>query len=255
MNASATLIFLHDYNSAASRFNRNPPNGQSLVHHLHASPALQHLKIIIPNGLPCKHTAVQRNVWYNLNVPFPARVDPKRAHDEIEYGSTERNEDDIKVSMDYVESLIREEMATGTPAKRVVLMGYSQGATVAALFLLTRKLGAELGAVISFAGFAPTPMASVPRIQKENGLEGRWSKETSLFLLHGSKDAFIPVEIYYAWRARLEGLMRRGQGIARVEGIVIEGVDHWPIEGIWPETRRILEMVVPASSKMVDSKL
>ncbi|KAL2068725.1 hypothetical protein VTL71DRAFT_15063 [Oculimacula yallundae] len=255
LNTPATLIFLHDYNSSAQRFNRNPPNKQSLAHHIHASPALQHLKVIIPNGLTCIHSSVKGKVWYNLNVAIPNPGDPKRAYDEIEYGSLERNEDDMKVTMDYVESLIREEIASGTAAERIILMGYSQGATIAALFLLTRSLGSELGAVISVAGFAPTPMTSVPRMQKENGLEGRWSKETRLFLLHGAKDAHIPVEIYYAWRTRLEGFMEQGQGIARIEGIVIEEMDHWPIDQVWPDTRKILQAVVPVASQLTESKL
>lgn len=245
----ATLIFLHDYNSDASRFNRAPPNGQSLAHHIHSSSSLQHLKIIIPNGLPCIHPQVRKNVWFNLDVPFPKPGDADRAADEIEYGSVERNEDDMKVTMDYVEDLIRNEVKLGTPLKRIVLMGYSQGATIAVLFLLTRKLGAELGAVISFAGFAPTPMTSVARMQKENGLESRWSKETALFLLHGNQDKHIPVEIYYAWLARLEGLMERGQGPARIEGTVIEGMDHFPIVELWPEASMILRKVVPTLQK------
>lgn len=257
----ATLIFLHGYDSTASRFNRlTPPNSESVSHHIHTVRSLQHLKIIIPNGLPCIHPSVKRNVWYNLDIPFPKPGDANRAHEAVEYGTSERNEDDMKVTMDYITSLIEREISSGTPASRIVLMGYSQGGTIATLFLLTRKLGASLGAVISYAGFPPTPMTSVARMQKENNLEGKWSKETILFLLHGSKDVFVPREIYYAWLDRLEGFKERGQGFASIEGKMIdggagEGMGHRVTDGLWPVTTGILEGIVPTSSGTAHSKL
>ncbi len=66
------------------------------------------------------------------------------------------------------------------------------------LFLLTRKLASELGAVISLGGFPPAPMHIIAQIQQENGLaEGLWRRETILFMLHGKQGIFVLSQIGY----------------------------------------------------------
>ena len=105
----------------------------------------------------------------------------------------------MNLNLDYFESLIKSEIAGGTPAKRIIFVGYSQGATILTLFIVTRKLAAELGAIISIAGFPPVPMQLISRMQQENGLFGPWSKATRFFMLHGRNDMFIPLEIFFEW--------------------------------------------------------
>ena len=105
----------------------------------------------------------------------------------------------MNLNLDYFESLIKSEIASGTPAKRITFVGYSQGATILTLFIVTRKLAADLGAIISIAGFPPVPMQSISKMQQANGLFGPWSKDTRFFMLYGRNDVFIPLEIFFEW--------------------------------------------------------
>jgi predicted esterase len=111
--------------------------------------------VVIPEALPCIHPSIPNNVWYNIGTTVPEPGDPERAYEAVEFGVPERNEKDMKVTMDYFETLIKSEIAAGTPVRGIVFVGYSQGATILMLFLVTRRVAAELCAVISYAGFPP----------------------------------------------------------------------------------------------------
>jgi predicted esterase len=161
----------------------------------------------------------------------------------------------MNVTLDYFESLIKSEVASGTPAKRIIFVGYSQGATILTLFIVTRKLAADLGAIISIAGFPPVPMQSISRIQQKNGLFGPWSKETRFFMLHGRGDVFVPSEIFFEWRKRIEGFRDREQGIASVEWMLVDGMKHAVAAVLWPHVRHILEEVVPLTDPKSSLKL
>jgi len=207
------------------------------------------MKVVIPEALPCIYSSIRNNVWYNIGTPIPEAGDSQRAYEAVEFGASGRNEEDMEVTMDYFESLIKSEIADGTPARRIVFMGYSQGATILTLFLLTRRLAAELGAVISYAGFPPTPMQSISRMQAENGLIEGWSKETKLFILHGERDTFVPFVIFKEWLMRLERFRDRGQGVASIEWRLIGGARHSISAGLWPYIRDILEAVIVPLAK------
>jgi predicted esterase len=161
----------------------------------------------------------------------------------------------MEVSLDYFESLIKSEIENGTPPSRIVFMGDSQGAGILVLFLLTRRIASDIGAMISYAGFPAIDLQSVFRMQREHGMEGRWSKDTALFMLHGKNDVFVPLEIAQAWRDQLEGFRDRGQGIARMEWKLIDGVSHALIDRVWPDVREILNRVLPAANQELSHKL
>lgn len=202
----------------------------------------------MPEALPCKYPSIPGNAWYNISkpIPDPGNVETfEHSLDTMEAEEWGSNEDDMKVSMDYFEELIRSEVAAGTPINRIVLMGYSQGGGMVSLFLLSRRLGSELGAVISYAGFSSTPMKSIYRMQCENQLKGRWSKNTKFFMLHGKEDVYVQREIFEIWRARLEGFQERGNGIADMESRLIDATRHAISIHVWPDVRDILEKTVP----------
>jgi predicted esterase len=251
----ATLIFLHGYNFFASQFICDPPGHLNVAHHIHKSPALQHVKVIIPEALPSSHPSVPKNVWYDIPSPIPKPGNPKLARWLVEFAHADNNAHDMEVSLDYFESLVKSEIKMGTPPSRIVFMGDSQGAGMAVLFLLTRRIAADLGGLISYAGFPPIDLQSVLRMQREHGMEGRWSKDTTLFMLHGKQDVFVPLEIFQAWRDQLQGFRDRGQGIARLEWKLIDGVRHALISLVWPHVREILERVVPAGDQKPLHKL
>lgn len=240
----ATFIFLHGYNDVASTFNSKPASHLSVAHHIHKSPLLQHVKIIIPEALPCIFPTITGNVWYNMPYPVPIAGDPLTAKEHVEFGHASNDQADMNESLDYFEELIRAEIENGTPARRIVLMGYSQGASVAVLFIQTRRLAADLAGVISLSGFHATDLQSVFAMQREHGLMGRWSKETRLLLLQGKGDVFVHLENFQSWRKQLEGFQDRGKGIGSIEWTIADGVRHSIRGTIWPYVNKFLEDVL-----------
>lgn len=216
---------------------------------------LQHVKIIIAEGLPSVHPSITKNVWYDIPTPVPSPGKAENAQWLVEFGHKSNNADDMEVTLDYFESLVKSEIENGTPASRIVFMGDSQGAGLVILFLLTRCLAADLGAMISYAGFPPIDLQTVLRMQREHGTEGRWSKDTTLFMLHGKNDVFVPVEIPLAWRDQIQSFRDRGQGVASIEWKLLDDVQHALISRVWPHVREILERIVPVGSQKLPHKL
>ena len=161
----------------------------------------------------------------------------------------------MDVSMDYFEELIRAEVVGGTPANSIIMMGDSQGAGLVVLFLLTRRLASELGAVISYAGFPPTDLQSVLNMQRDNDLVGSWTRGTRLHMLQGAKDVFVPVEISRSWFKQLQKFEREGKGIGKIDWKLLDGVEHFLISPVWPHVREFLEVQVPDKKLKLKLKL
>ncbi|ESZ92490.1 hypothetical protein SBOR_7153 [Sclerotinia borealis F-4128] len=239
-SSPATLIFIHGYGWSADQFNQHPPNRLSVAHHIHKSPSLQHVKIIIPEGLANIWPSPGKYTWYNIDQPIPSAGDPSKIH---EFGQHNSDINDIETSLDYFEYLIDSEVATGTPANKIVFMGDSQGASILYLFLLTRRRAADLGAVITWAGFSAIPLENIAQMQEKNGLPvfDGWVKETQLYMLHGKEDVFVPLSRSRALMAALESYRIRGQGFTALEWAAVDSLRHSLVEPVWPYVRRILE--------------
>ncbi|PQE22939.1 acyl- thioesterase 1 protein [Rutstroemia sp. NJR-2017a BBW] len=249
---AATLIFIHGYTYSAHRFNHDPPNHKSVAHHIHKSPALQHLKIVIPEGLPIIWPEVKGHTWYSIDQPIPSPGDPSKVD---VFGQHNSDVNDIETSLDYFESLIDIEISNGVSPNRIVFMGDSQGASILYLFLLTRTRAADLGAVITWAGFSAVSLETVAQMQERRGLRDGWAKETRLFMLHGKEDVFVPVSRAEALAGALERYRVRGHGFAGLEVRILEGLRHTLEDGVWSPVREILEGVVPLGDLEPTSKL
>ncbi|QSZ32437.1 hypothetical protein DSL72_002011 [Monilinia vaccinii-corymbosi] len=235
---SATFIFLHGYGWSADQFNQHPPDRLSVAHHIHKSPSLQHVKIVIPEGLQNIWPSPGKHTWYNIDQPIPSAGDASETH---VFGQHNPDVRDIEVSLDYFELLIDSELAMGTPANRIIFMGDSLGSSILFLFLLTRRRAAALGAVISWAGFSATSLETVAQMQENNGLSHRWAKKTRLYMLHGKDDIFVPLSRSRALADALEVYRSRGQGFATLQWEIVDGARHSLVEPVWPHVRRILE--------------
>ncbi|ATZ50590.1 hypothetical protein BCIN_06g00870 [Botrytis cinerea B05.10] len=234
----ATFIFLHGYGWSADQFNQHPPNRLSVAHHVHKSPILQNVKVVIPEGLANIWPSPGKHTWYNIDQPVPSAGDPLKTD---EFGQHQSNVRDIEVSLDYFEHLIDIEVATGTPANRIVFMGDSQGASILYLFLLTRKKAADVAAIITWAGFSATPLETIAQMREKNGLSESWAKKTRLYMLHGREDVFVPLSRSKALATVLDQYRARGQGFATLEWVVLDGLRHSLVEPVWPNVRQILE--------------
>ncbi|KAF7956192.1 hypothetical protein EAE96_005112 [Botrytis aclada] len=237
----ATFIFLHGYGWSADQFNQHPPNRLSVAYHVHRSPILQNVKIVIPEGLANIWPSPGKYTWYNIDQPVPSAGDPLKTDEFGQHGSNVR---DIEVSLDYFEHLIDTEVAMGTPANRIVFMGDSQGASILYLFLLTRRKAADLAAIITWAGFSATPLEAIAQMQEQNELSESWAKKTRLYMLHGKEDVFVPLSRSGALAAALESYRARGQGFTTLECLALDGLRHSLVEPVWPYIRRILERIL-----------
>jgi hypothetical protein len=62
-----------------------------------------------------------------MPYPIPRSAPPTtNAGAYVEFGHGDNNLDDMNVTLDYFSSLITDEIENGTPADRIVLMGFSQ---------------------------------------------------------------------------------------------------------------------------------
>jgi len=107
----------------------------------------------------------------------------------------EQDEAGIRKSAQTLEQMIEQQVATGIAAERIVLAGFSQG-----------------GAIALFTGLRyPEPLAGVMVLSSYMPLSASLEQEKSdansaipIFLVHGSDDPVIPVDLAYRTRAQLE---------------------------------------------------
>lgn len=163
---TATLIFLHGLgDSANGGWRQTLPELQS---------AYPGLKVILPNA-PTKpidvNGGMRMQAWFNLKafVTLETKV--------FDYAGL----DEARAT---VESIVAEEVAAGTPANRIILGGFSQGAAIAQYAGLQSET--TLGGIFALSGYLPG-FAHVPMsdfVQPAN-------KETPLFIAHGEQDRVI----------------------------------------------------------------
>lgn len=94
---------------------------------------------LVPEGYACLAPAAAGGTWYPLSFLAP----------------TERNEPFLSSALSVVGALVDGVEAQGTPADRIVLLGFSQGACLALTAALRRQAGwaaRRLGGVIGFSG-------------------------------------------------------------------------------------------------------
>ncbi len=103
------------------------------------------------------------------------------------------NEDDLRTSMGFVDTLVEAERVRGVSPRRIVLAGFSQGALTAlytALYLPVELAGVlALSAWLPEGGELPVPPYALP-----------------VFLGHGSEDPLIPLTLGDRARTRLREL-------------------------------------------------
>ena len=107
----------------------------------------------------------------------------------------EQDEAGIRKSAQTLERLIEQQVATGIAAERIVLAGFSQGGAIALFTAL--RYPEQLAGVMVLSAYMPL----------SGSLEHEKSDANSaipVFLVHGSDDPVIPVDLAYRTRAQLE---------------------------------------------------
>ncbi len=117
-------------------------------------------------------------------------------YDIVEFNSL-RQEDaaGVRASARAIEALIAQQVASGIPAQRIVLAGFSQGAAIALHTALCYPQ--PLAGIIALSGYLPL-MASFTAAA--HGANAR----TPVFLAHGTDDNVVPLHLGERTRVALE---------------------------------------------------
>ena len=124
-----------------------------------------------------------QQAWYTPTrlTPFPS------SRPELD---DEEDEDGLKKSAAYVDSLVDGLIARGLPPHRIVLGGYSQGGAVTLLAGLTSKYAGKLAGLVCLSGYMPL----IDKIQRLRSMGGHPATvgEVPIFVARGTKDMLVP---------------------------------------------------------------
>ncbi len=123
---------------------------------------------------------------------------PMRAWYDILGTDLVRREDEagLRRSQAAIEALIAQAEAEGTPAERIVLMGFSQGCAMTLMTGLRHPR--RLAGLVGLSGYLP--------LAEQLGAEAHTAnRETPIFLAHGLYDGVVPIARAIAARDALQG--------------------------------------------------
>jgi phospholipase/carboxylesterase len=111
----------------------------------------------------------------------------------------DRREDEpgLRASQALVEALIEAEVARGIPARRIVLMGFSQGCAMTLLTGLRHPQ--RLAGLVGLSGYLPLAASTAAERSAANA-------DVPIFLAHGRFDGIVPIDRAHATRDALLAL-------------------------------------------------
>ncbi|GAB1729585.1 hypothetical protein NU195Hw_g713t1 [Hortaea werneckii] len=196
----AAFIFIHGLGDDAKGL-------EDVADQFQKNSKLPYMNWILPNGIEDKD-AMQR-AWYRPTQfkPFPADR-PELKEEEDEEG--------MRKTVQYIESLIDACVNKGIPPNRIILGGFSQGAAISMLTDLTSaKYGGKLAGIVSLMGYLPLADGyKIQDLRAKCGLPPTQG-EVPCFLARGKKDQLIPARIWEGTLKKLEemGLNRSAMDI------------------------------------------
>lgn len=124
-----------------------------------------------------------QTAWYTPTSlsPYPASR-PELEEDE--------DEDGMKQSVTYIESLIAELVSEGVSLNRIILGGFSQGHAMTLFAGMTSKYSGTLAGIFCLSGYMPLANR-IKDIRVENGFPER-AGSVPIFLARGTKDILVP---------------------------------------------------------------
>jgi len=112
-------------------------------------------------------------------------------------GARQEDEAGLRQSLSEIEALIARERERGMPARRIVLMGFSQGC---AMTLLTGlRHGERLGGLVGLSGYLPLAAQTAAERSPANA-------DVPIFLAHGREDPIVGIDRALASRDALRAL-------------------------------------------------
>jgi predicted esterase len=202
---SATVFIMHGLGSS----------GEGLAH-IGPTLSLPHVKFIYP-------TAPEREITINGGAKGTGWFDIR--HPDL---MNVRDAPAIGQSVDYVNQLVRNEVAAGTPADRIVIGGFSQGGHIA--LRTASQLREPLAGAIGLSTWCEAPLQPVPAAVQA----------MPVFVGHGESDPLVPVALA---RQTAEGLKKAG--LRATELHTYPGVGHSTSPGELQDLRSFLLRVLP----------
>lgn len=173
----ATLIVLHGLGASANDF-------VPFVEELDLT-AIGPVRFVFPQ-------APSMPITINGGMRMPAWYD-------ISLADLTKREDEggLRASRSAIESLLESEIASGIPAHRIVLAGFSQGCAMALMTGL--RFGQRLGGIVAMSGYLP--LAATTEVERHTA-----NADVPIFMAHGSRDPVVPLARAEAAHAQLVAL-------------------------------------------------
>lgn len=205
-----------------------------IPHQFQSANKLPHMQWVIPNAL--ENRDIMNTAWY-LPTPLTPFPSSRPELDDPE------DEDGMKTSRTYIESLIDELVAKGIPEKRIVLGGFSQGCAMTLLTGLTsKKYAGKLGGLVGLSGYLPLA-EKIPTMREEEGLENTLlDDDVPIFLARGMRDMLVPKRFL---RMCYEMMFAYGKKQEQVTIKEYEGMGHVLSGSVLRDMCEFLEKVVP----------
>lgn len=205
----SAVIFLHGLGDDGRG------TGYGLAQQFQIHEKLPYTKWILPTA-PVDPAAGQR-AWYKPHdLPSPMKPRAPRPEDSDSEGvDEEEDEEGILKTVEYIDSLVAQEVEAGTSPSNVVVGGFSQGCAVSMVWSLKGQWRSRVAGVFGLSGYFPKIKAvSV-------GGEGE-KHATRCFFAHGMADPLVSIRVF------AEGQKRLHQYVGRetIEGHVYEGLGH-----------------------------
>ncbi|KAH0130731.1 alpha/beta-hydrolase, partial [Aureobasidium melanogenum] len=152
----------------------------------------------------------------------------------------EEDEEGLRKSVEYVESLIDNLTSRGIPPNRIVLGGFSQGCALALLTELTSRYSGKLAGIVGLMGYLPLP-ETIQKLRTSAGLP-HVVGHVPMFLGRGTSDRLIPRS---KWTEGLKKLKELGVDDGALEIKEYEGLAHALSPAVLQDLSKWLERVVP----------
>ena len=155
----------------------------------------------------------------------------------------EEDEDGMRKTVAYLESLIDACVNKGIPPNRIVLGGFSQGCAMSLLTdLVSPKYSGRLAGIVGLMGYLPLSAAyRLHDLRAHAGLPADVG-EVPVFLARGQKDQLVPGRV---WRQSLKKLDDLGLNKEAMEVHEYEGLGHGLSGPVLRDVCSWMERVVP----------
>lgn len=171
--------------------------------------------------------------------PIPVGRSSSAENEEDEDEFNEEGEDEILGSVEYLCTLIDEEIKSGVKPSRIVIGGFSQGCAISLVTGLASRYQGKIGGVVALSGYLPRGkkiLEGRKGFVKQEGGEGM-----RILLAHGTKDLLVPMRVFRDTKARVV----RTVGEEALQAKEYEGMGHVTSGAEFRDICTFLEKVVP----------